>query len=177
MTLKQEEEQKKLLLLNDLNYIIESVLITLQNDFNGNLYNLYEHYLKNKYEIIENVFKKLINIKVETLQEIATQTGFKYEKVLIRKHNINVANEYQTRLLIDNLLKDKINELIKEHKQDKKRREYLEENFNNNDNKAPPTNKNDFVVLCNELIKIILIVCSCIIAFISGLCKGTKKRR
>lgn len=178
MTLKQEKELKQQMLLNDLNYIIDNIIINLQYDYNDNLYNVYTYYINNKYELIDKVLNKIKQMQVEMLQEIATQKGFEFKKVLVNKHNIDTNNEYQTRLLIEELIDKRINELIKQFKQQQKTKEYLQDNFiNEEENKSPPTTKNDFVVLCNELIKIILIICSCIIAFISGLCKGTKKRR
>lgn len=176
ITLKQEKEQKQQVLLNDLNYIIDNVLIALQYDLNDNLYQLYNYYINNKYKLINNILSELKSIKIETLQEIATIQGYEFKKVLINKHNINANNEYQTTLLIDTLLKNKINELIKEHKQQQKNYEYLKNSFSENENEPKDeTNKSppNISIMGLSLFKFLL-------ALIIGICEGlgsTKKRR
>lgn len=173
MTLKQEKELKQQMLLNDLNYIIDNIIINLQYDYNDNLYNVYTYYINNKYELIDKVLNKIKQMQVEMLQEIATQKGFEFKKVLVNKHNIDTNNEYQTRLLIEELINKRINELIKQFKQQQKTKEYLKDTFNNDDNKSPPEEKPKFQIMGLSLF-------SFIIAVIVGICDGfsnTKKRR
>ena len=176
-TLKQEKQQKQSLLLNDINYAIDSILIDLQFKYADNLYYLYEYYINNKYEMIENIVDRIKSLKVEELQEFATNKGFEYKKVLVSKHNINGDCEYQIRLLIDDLLKDKINKLIKDYKQQLKSKEFLYNNFVRDDieyqeNKSPPKEKKRFSIMGLNLFEFI-------IANIIAICEafGSNKRR
>lgn len=173
MTLKQEKELKQQMLLNDLNYIIDNIIVDLRNDFQDNLYYMYNYYLENKNELLEKTLNSIKNQKVEILKEIATNNGFEFKKVLIDKHDITLNNVYMVAELIENLFDKKINELIKQFKQQQKTKEYLKDTFNNDDNKSPPEEKPKFQIMGLSLF-------SFIIAVIVGICDGfsnTKKRR
>ena len=132
MTLKQQKDKQQLLLLNDINYIIESVLLILQEEKENNLFYLYNYYLNNKYNLIDNIYEQLEALKVDEFKEIATSKGFEVIKVNVNKHNLTNDNEYQTRTLVDELLKNKINQLIKDYKKEQKQKEFLYKDFIDN---------------------------------------------
>ena len=174
-TLKQEQKQKEMLLLNDLNYIIESTLSGLELEFEDNLYYVYDYYINNKYDLIEKIFNNIQSLKVEALQEFATNKGFEYRKVLVSKHNINENNDYQIRVLIDDLLKNQINLLIKDYKQQSKSKEFLYKSFivDEEENKSPPKEKNEFLICGVSVIKFVFALLLAIFEVFGS----TKKRR
>lgn len=175
MTLKQQKDKQQLLLLNDINYIIESILLILQEEKENNLYYLYNYYLNNKYDLIDNIYEQLKALKVDEFKEIATSKGFEIIKVNVNKHNLTNDNEYQTRTFIDELLKNKINQLIKDYKKEQKQKEFLYKDFIDN------AECNNTLVRKKSKLKIMgLSPLMFIIANIIAICEAfgdTKKRR
>ncbi len=141
------EKQKKQELLNDISKTIENYLLALLEANNDNYYEFYTNYLSKKYEIIENILNHIKSLKVEELKEMSTSQGWELKKVLVSKYNINANNEYQTNALIEELLRKKVKDMVKEEQENERIKEKLANKYNQEENESPSIKKQPFTIM------------------------------